>query len=232
LLGKLRTRFLQIKIADIIVPGNIGLSAFRWRLPVDFDYAAELAERIGRGENGDLRQQLIDLCIPYFWGVRSRFGFYDISYRDVDEELAADAINDAILIVEHRKSAFGIRLQNAFRELCRQRRRHRRRPTAKELAAKCDPSYLPGITGSRPPANLGAEQNESIELIRHELENHEKASKTAIYERMRGSSYQEIAMILGKDAHRSRALFWDNLKQIRKNLRIGKTKNQDASQAM
>jgi hypothetical protein len=34
---------------------------------------------------------------------------------------------------------------------------------------------------------------------------------------MRGSSYEEIAVILGKTAHRSRALFWGNVKQIRKN---------------
>lgn len=201
-------------------------------MTMDFDYAAELAERIGRGENGDLRKQLIDLCIPYFWGVRFRFGFHEISHQEIVEELTPDAINDAIFVMRNRKSAFGIRLQNAFRELCRQRRRHRRRPKAEELAAKCDPSYLLGITGSRPPANLGAEQNESIELIRHELENHEKTSKTAICERMRGSSYGEIAVILGKNAHQSRALFWDNLKQIRKNLRIRKMKDQDASQVM
>jgi len=232
LLGKLKTRFLQITITDIIVSGNIGLSASRWRLPVDFDDAAKLAERIGRGENGKLRQQLIDMCIPYFLGIRFRFGLRDISYEDVTEELTSDAINDVMFIMRDSRSAFGIRLQNAFRKCCRERSRQKRRLTARELAEKCDSSYLPGITGSRPPANPGAEQNESIELIRHELETHAKASKTAIYERMRGSSYQEIAMILGKDAHRSRALFWDNLKQIRKNLRIGKTKDQDASQAV
>lgn len=201
----------------MIVLGNVGSNLFGWRLSVDFDCAAELADRISKGENGQLHQQLLDMCIPYFVGVKTRFGFHRISYRDIVEELAADAITDTIFALGDRKLAFGVRLQNAFRKCCRQRYRCMRRPTSEELAKRCDLPYVPGITGSRPAADGGVEPNEWIELVHQELQNHTKPSKTAIYERMRGSSYEEIAVILGKTAHRSRALFWGNVKQIRKN---------------
>ena len=200
---------------------------------MDFDRAAELADRIRKGENGNLRKQLIGMCIPYFWGVRMRFGFHEISYRDVAGELASDAVNNAIFFMRKSKSAFGIRLQNAFRTCCRQRCRYRRRLTAEELAEKCGLLYPVRTVESRLPPDLAAEQNERLELVRHELANHERTSRTAIYERMRGSSYQEIAMILGgKNTHQSRALFWDNLKRIRENLHVGKMEDQDGLQMM
>ena len=65
-------------------------------------------------------------------------------------------------------------------------------------------------------------------MIHREVENHERTSQTAICERMRGGSYEEIAKILGKDAHRSRAVFWDDIKQVRKNnVLMSYLKNED-----
>jgi hypothetical protein len=78
---KSQTRFMGIVMTGMIVEGSLGSNLFGWRLPVDFDYAAKLAERISRGENGGLREQLLDRCIPYFLGVRSRFGFGRIPYQ-------------------------------------------------------------------------------------------------------------------------------------------------------
>jgi len=194
---------------------------------VDFDHAAELADRISKGENGTLHKQLLDMCTPYLWGVKRRLGFYWISYREVVEELALDAIADTILAVRDRNCAFAARLQNAFRDCCRQRRRHICRLSLEELKKKLDPSCLPGSTGSQSPPDIGLEQEELTELIHREMQNHGKNSKTAIYERMRGSSYEEIALILGKSAHGSRALFWDNLKRIRNSLRIRSMKDNE-----
>lgn len=194
---------------------------------MDFDLAAELADRISRGENGKLRKQLINMCIPYFVRVRIRFGFDGISYQEIAEELAADAIADTIATLRDRKGVFAIRLQNAFRKCCRQRYRCMRRPTSEELAARCNLPCPPWTMGSQPAADGGLDQDERIDLVHQELQNHSKPSKTAIYERMRGSSYEELAVILGTTAHRSRALFWDNIKRIRKNLRMHRTKNTD-----
>jgi hypothetical protein len=199
---------------------------------VDFAHAAALAERIRRGENGALRQELLDLCLPYFSDLKTKWGFRWISHREV-EELASDAINDAIFTLAGGKAAFWMRLQNAFRKCCRQRNRWRRRPTVETLVQKSDPARLVKITGSQPPTDTGSQHKELIELIHRELENHERTSKTAIYERMRGASYEEIATILSKDAHRSRALFWDDVKQIRKNGALRRCmKDEDRSSAV
>ena len=121
---------------------------------MDFDYAAELVERIRHGENGGLREELLTMCIRYFSGLVTRWGFHWISRQEV-EELASDAINDTIFTSTGGKAAFWMRLQNAFRKCCRQRNRWRRQPTVETLAQKCDLARLVKITGSQPPADVG-----------------------------------------------------------------------------
>lgn len=183
---------------------------------MDFDYAAELAVRISRGENSKLHKQLLTMCIPYFLRVKIRFGFDRISDRDVVEQLAHEAIADTIVSLKNRKVAFWVLLQNAFRKCCRQRYRQMYRPSLEELMKRC------GILGPRseqPAPDVLTAKNDECELICRELHNHGESSRTTIYERMRGSSYKEIGVILGKTAHQSRALFRYNVNKIRDSLR-------------
>lgn len=198
---------------------------------MDFKVANEIADQIGQGENSGLHEQLVSMCIPYLLYVRQQFGFYQISKNDVVEELAADAVADSIMAKEYKKLPFTICLQNAFRDCCRKRYRILREHAKEDLMAKCEIQIPPAIIGvgpRRPLPEIQAQRNEEREIFHNELKKHEKFSKALIYQRMRRSTYKEMASIFNTTLNECKRVFWRNFNQIRNNLQQRYVKEEDS----
>lgn len=197
---------------------------------MDFKLANQLAGRISQGENSGLHEQLVSMCTPYLLYVKQQFGFYQISKKDVVEELAADAVADSIMVKEYRRLPFTICLQNAFRNCCRKRCRILREHAKEDVVAKCETRNPPsaiGVGPSRPSPEIQAQRNEEKEIFHNELKKHKKFSKTIIYERMRHSTYKEMAIIFNRTLNECKRVFWSNFNEIRSNLRQRYVKEED-----
>ncbi len=153
---------------------------------MDFELANQYAERIRAGETGKLRQDLVAMCTQYLLSLRKRLGFYCIPIREVWEELASDAVSDAILVQYERKLPFAICLQNTFRDCCRQRARILRESYMGDLVKICEvrgPSSVIGF-GTQPSLpDVQAQQNEQVALANTILEGHPPFSKKLVYQR-------------------------------------------------
>lgn len=214
---------LKIDVRAHTTYGAVSIrTVLKGRFFVKFEDANELADQIGRGGNRGLHEELVQMCIPYLFGLRKRFGFRDISVETVRNELAKDAVSDGVALIKHRKLPFTLCLRNAFRDCCRERRKLARKPTVEELTKKCGISHVSPTSETHSEhlsPDAEAVKEERLALIGRELENHEPVSKRVVYEWMRGSPYKEIAPEFGKTDQQCRAVFQHDMNKIRENLR-------------
>lgn len=184
---------------------------------MDFRVADELADRIIKGETGDSYQTLVDMCIPYFKGVRRRYGLWRVTNEIMRDGLAAAAVADAISKQQQLGRTFTVWLSNAFRDHCRRVDRdirdEKRRQAIENCEIPCPPRTIGACRENRPDQE--AAENEALRSIREELANHEEHSRTAVNERTRGLSYEEIATILDTTADQCKTVFWHDVHLIR-----------------
>ncbi len=184
---------------------------------MDFRVADELADRIIKGENGDSYQVLVEMCIPYLRIVKQRYRFFRVTDKAIRDELAAAAVADAIFRQKQLGRTFTVWLSNAFRDHCRRVDRDIRQQKLRQAIENCEIPCPPRTIGAcrenRPDQE--AAENEVLKSIRDELAKHEEPSRTAVNERARGLSYQEIAAILDRTADRCKAVFWHDVHLIR-----------------
>lgn len=188
---------------------------------MEFKHANDLACRVGQGQNSGLYETLVQMCIPYLLGVQRRFDLKGIPTSKVRNELAPAAISRCIAETKLRNVPFTAALQNTFRDICREEYRSTRKLMVKDMIEKCSvamPATVLGTAWKRPSPDIQAQRNEELDILRRLLKNHGKASKMAIYERMRGSPYAEIAQILDKKPKQCRALFSHDIRSIRDDL--------------
>lgn len=189
---------------------------------MNFEFANQCAERISKGENTGLFERLVSECTSYLLRLRIRFGFHQIHIQDVIHELAADAVTDSITDKKRGNLPFAICLCNAFRDVCRQRYRIIREHSKENIIAACDikdPPPVIGVGPKRPSSEIQAQRNEEKEIFQKELENHEKFSKKVVYERMRCSTYKEMAEVFGETLNECKRVYWHNFNIIREKLR-------------
>ncbi len=188
---------------------------------MDFDLANEYAEQIRQGQDEHYKC-LVKMCIPYLLGLRKRLGFYCISLRDVTEELAADAVSDAIMEVQRRQLPFTICLHNAFRDLCRKRLRTTREHDTDEIMDKCDipqESRAYRINSRYPSPPVWSQDQELTEMVHNILTtDHEPFSTQVIYEKTRGSTYPEMAELFKTTLNECKRVYWHDVTELRNKL--------------
>jgi len=197
---------------------------------MDFEQANSIADRISKGENSGLYEQLVRECVPYCLYLKQKLGFYQILQKDVAKEFAADAVSDAIMVKENRGLPFAICLHNTFRDRCREIYRSIRERSKEDILKKCEVQnpllfIRVGTKETSPP--IQAERNEERDLFRNELEHHEKFSKTLIYQRMRCLTYKEMAAIFDTTINECKRVFWHDFNIIRDKLRQHYVKDED-----
>lgn len=184
---------------------------------MDFRVADELADRIIKGEAGDSYQILVEMCIPYLKSVKRRYRFFRVTDKIIRDELAAAAVADAIFKQQQLGRTFTVWLSNAFRDHCRRVNHDIYQEKLRQAIEDCEIPYplrTIGACRENPPDQKAAE-NEALRSIREELANHEEHSRTAVNERTRGLSYEEIATILDRTAVGCKTVFWHDIHLIR-----------------
>lgn len=187
---------------------------------MDFKLVNQYAQRIRQGEN-ELYEKLVSMVLPYFLYLRKKLGFYKISRKDVKNELALDAVADAFIKQEQRSLPYSICLHNAFRDNCRARMRIIREQYVDYTLSKCDipDSFVVMIASQRfAHPETGAEQNEANELASEILKNHDPFSKKVIYQRVRGSTYPELAQIFDRTDNECKRVYWHDINHLRAKL--------------
>jgi len=185
---------------------------------MDFDLANRYAEEVIQNNDEQRRKELIVMCFPYLMGVRKRFGLHSISLEEMRNELASDAVSDAIAIMRSRNLPFGICLQNVFRDICRDRIRIIREHDSNNIMEQCDipiRGVLLGISTPYPPPPVQSEDNELIELTHGVLKDHDPFSRQIIYHKIRGSTYPEMAEIFETDKNECKRVYWHDINEIR-----------------
>lgn len=184
---------------------------------MDFRVADELADQIIKGGDADSYQTLVRICIPYLKDVRKRYGFWRVTDKAIRDELAAAAVSDAIFKQKQLGRTFTAWLSNAFRDHCRRVDCDIRRERLRQAIEDCEIPYPLRTIGAcretRPDQK--AAENEALRSIRDELAKHEESSRTAVNERARGLSYQEIATILDRTAVQCKTVHWHDVHLIR-----------------
>lgn len=197
---------------------------------MDFEQVNSIADRISKGENSGLYEQLVRECVPYCLYLKQKLGFLQILDTEVAREFAADAVSDAIIVKENRGLPFAICLHNTFRDRCRQIYRSIRERAREDILKICEVQNPPSTIGTgpkKPSPPIQAERNEEKELFRNELENHEKFSKTLIYQRMRCLAYKEMAAIFDTTINECKRVFWHDFNAIKNKLRHRYVKDED-----
>ena len=186
---------------------------------MDYNLANSYAEQIKHGGGAELHQKLARMCTSYLLYLRKKLGFYCISELEIKSELAADAVSDAIMAQGRRNLPFTICLQNAFRDCCRERVRIIREQNTNDLIDKCDIAGLTLVVGmgtqSR-SAETKVQNAEQVELANDILESHDRFSKKVIYQKMRGSTYPEMADIFNTTLNECKRVYWHDIHHIRK----------------
>ena len=205
--------------------GTIGFfSKIKVMFMMDFELANQWADRISRGENGGLHKKLVSLCMPYFFYLKRRFGFNDISSDDIKKELANSAVNMAASIKGEKGKPFTICLQNAFRDCCRELQRIIDETRINGIRANIGEAQVEAratMAGGRKMISpvFEAQKQEEIEAVCGELIKHEKFSKEIIIKKMRGSTYQEMALSFNEPFSKCKKVYWHDLNIIRNNLK-------------
>jgi hypothetical protein len=187
---------------------------------MDFDLANQYARQILEGKD-DQYQELVKMCLPYLYYLRKKMGFYSISLKEVKNELAADAVSDAIMVQRRRKLPFSICIHNSFRDICRKRNRIIREHNANNIVSQFDieESGKVVFAGIRHPSpQVKACDNELIELANNILKNHNRFSKQVVYQKTRGSTYPEMADIFSTTLNECKRVYWHDINHIREKL--------------
>lgn len=189
---------------------------------MDFKLANEMADKISRGDHDYLYHELVSSCASYLLFLRQRFGFYCIPVSEVEDELAADAVSDAIMVKGDRNLPFTICLHNTFRDCCRRRLRSIRERDKDSIMEQCEiraSATIIGVGPKRPSAEIQIQRREEKELFLDELENHDPFSKLLIYQRMRGSTFPEMMIIFDSTLNECKRVYWHDFNHIRDTLR-------------
>ena len=191
---------------------------------MDFDLANQYAEEISQGGNQERHRELVAMCVPYLLYLKKRFGFHCILRGEVKNELAADAVSDAIVDRQRRNLPFTLCLQNTFRDLCRKRVRITREHDSNNIIDKCDiklPGLMVGVSTPYPSPPAKAQDNELIKLAKNILNDHEPFSKEVVYHKTRGSTYPEMGDVLKTTSNECKRIYWHDIDDIRKKLNPG-----------
>ena len=186
---------------------------------MDYSLANNYAEQIKQGSGAELHQKLANMCTSYLLYLRKKLGFYCIPVREITRELGADAVSDAIMAQEKRNLPFTICLHNAFRDRCRQRKRIIDDKYTKDVKSMCSIAGLPLVVdmGAQvPTAEVQVQNKEQIQLANKILDNHDRFSKKIVYQKMRGSTYPEMAEIFNTSQNECKRVYWHDMKDIRK----------------
>jgi DNA-directed RNA polymerase specialized sigma24 family protein len=188
---------------------------------VDFKIANRYAEQVSQGGDDKLRQQLTAMCYPHLFRLRKKLGFYGISEKEIMQELAADAVSDAIMVKGKRNLPFSICLHNTFRDRCRQRMKSIREQYVGDIMEICDissPGFMIGV-GARPySAPDQAQNNELLKLAHKAINKHDRFSKKVIFQKMKGSTYPEMAEIFDETVNECKRVYWHDMNHIRKQI--------------
>ena len=188
---------------------------------MDFDLANRYAEEISQGGNQERHKELVAMCVPYLLFLKKRFGFHCILRGEVKNELAADAVSDAIVDRQRRNLPFTLCLQNTFRDLCRKRVRITREHDTGNIIGQCDMilhGSLVGVSTPLPPPSAKAQDKELIKLTKTILRDHDSFSKKAVYHKIKGSTYPEMSDILKTTSDECKRVYWHDINDIRKKL--------------
>ena len=179
---------------------------------MDFKVANEYVQRIEQGENGELLKKLSGLCLPYFLSLRKRLGFYGIPESEVRNELTSDAISKAFIDQKRRGLPYSFCLHNAFRDCCRER--------LKSIREQYNDDIFDKIIHQRYiPPDYQAQVNEIEELVSRILEDHEPLSKQVVFQKMKGSTYPEMAEIFRTTSNECKRVYWHDFNDIQKKVR-------------
>ena len=174
---------------------------------MDFAAVNEYAERIEQGENGGLLNKLTRMCIPYFLYLRKKLGFYRIPESEVRDELASDAIAKLFIDQKRRGRLYSICLHNAFRDCCRER--------MKSIREHDNDGIMDKIMHSRYRSpETQAQLNEIEELVGCILADHEPLSKKVVFQKMRGSTYPEMAEIFQTTSNECKRVYWHDFNDV------------------
>lgn len=186
---------------------------------MDYNLANNYAEQIRQGNGAELYPKLTNMCSSYLLYLRKKLGFHCIPAKEITLELAADAVSDAVLAKGKRNLPFTICLQNTFRDRCRQRVRTIREQCTNDLMDKCDIAGSPLIMGMGTQtlsAEVRVQNAEHTELANEILDNHDRFSKKIVYQKMRGSTYPEMADIFSTTLNECKRVYWHDIHHIRK----------------
>ena len=187
---------------------------------MDFNLANQYAKEIGQSEDTHKHKKLVSMCVPYLLHLRIKLGFQCIPPREVKNELASDAVSDAIM-KENSNLPFSYRLHNTFRDICRKRVRITREHDSNEMIDQCDirvPQLLMGTSTPPPSPPAQSQDNELIELANTILKEHDPFSKKVVYQKTRGSTYPEMSDIFETTLNECKRVYWHDVNDIRKKL--------------
>ena len=186
---------------------------------MDYDLANNYAEQIKQGGGAELYQKLANMCTSYLLYLRKKLGFHCISVREITLELTADAVSDAIIAQGKRNLPFTICLHNTFRDRCRQRYRVIQGQNVDYIMGKCgiaSLAFISDIDTHTPSAEVWVQDAEQIELANKIMDNHDRFSKRVIYQKMKGSTYPEMADIFDTTLNECKRIYWHDMNHIRK----------------
>ena len=187
---------------------------------MDFDLANQYAKQILEG-NDDQYQELVKMCLPYLYYLRKKMGFYRISLKEVKNELAADAVSDAIMAQRIRELPFSICIHNSFRDVCRERNRIIREHDTKNIVSQYDTEEsrkVMGVGSGHPSPQVKARDNELVELANNILKIHDHFSKQVVYQKTSGSTYPDMAYIFSTTLNECKRVYWHDINHIREKL--------------
>lgn len=186
-----------------------------------FEKANQFAGQFGQKIGDNQLQELILTCMPYFMYLRKKSRYFRIPIEYIKKEIAPSAINQAFLIQQRRKIPFSYCLQNAFRDCCREQLRRLREHDTDNIVSQCDieghSKLMCGGT-KHPSPQIKAQENELVELVDNILKNHNRFSKQVVYQKIRGSTYPEMADIFFTTMNECKRVYWHDIYHIRETL--------------
>ncbi|MBD3376632.1 hypothetical protein GF406_16470 [candidate division KSB1 bacterium] len=184
---------------------------------MDFNLVNQYAEEIKQSGDAEQHKRLISDCIPYLLYLRTKFGFLSIPKEDIKNELAYDAVSDAIM-KESDKLPFIYRLKNTFRDICRKRIRITREHDSNLMIEKYDiriPKLLMGTSAPQKSPPTQSQDNELVEMANNILADHDPFSKKVVLQKTRGSTYPEISDIFETPSNECKRVYWHDIDVIR-----------------
>jgi hypothetical protein len=187
-----------------------------------YQHLTDLVDRLARGENGAARSEVVRLCEGFLWSVRIRFGFLDVPWTVVRNTMVDDALQTAIANHLERRRPFLQCLQNAFRDACRDYRRHKQRAILKTLDTDCQIDAVSIIAADSegagmPPAKRAA-RNETVRTVVTLLRQEDRLCQRMILMWLRGSTDTEIGQCLRLEAEECKGTRWRNIRRVQRRL--------------